>query len=137
MLLYIWISIGILFLTLEILTTSFFLIFFGIAALIVALIVFYFSISLSSQILLFTFIAFLLLFLGRKVFKKTTFESSFEPDILINQTAIVLEDCIGEQDVKVMVGDTVWTAHAKTALKKNQKVKIVSILNLTLEIQPL
>jgi membrane protein implicated in regulation of membrane protease activity len=133
----IWILIGILLLALEIFTTSFFLLFFGLAALVVALLLLFFSIPLSIQILIFTALSALFFFVGKKIIKTIKKSDDEVPDTIINQVGQTLT-CSNENGyLKVMIGDTIWNAKSNTFLKKGQQVRVVALNNLTAEVEPL
>lgn len=131
-----WIFIGLVLLALEIFTTTFFLLFFGIAALVVAFLVFLFPLSMPVQIGIFSALSLLFFLFGKKVIKK---KSSGLPDQddLIGKNGIALESIDKAGSLRVVVGDTHWQAFSKSPIKKGSYVKIVSISNLTLEVEPL
>ena len=133
----IWILIGVVLLALEIFTTSFFLLFFGIAALAVALLLFFIPFSLPIQILIFTILSALFFFAGKKIIKKTKKSDDHPEDAMIHQIGTANTSSNESGYLKVLVGDTVWNAKCSTHLKKGQQVKVVAINNLTLEVEPI
>lgn len=136
---YIWIIISLILFSFELISTSFFLIFFGFASLVVAFLTKLYLISLANQILIFCLLSIIFFFIGEKLFKnkkneKLTIDID---DDLIGRTGIAKEDAEKNGYLTILVGDTIWQAHTKETVKKNQKVKIISRENLILEIKPL
>ncbi len=132
-----WILLGIALLVLELLSFSFFLIFFGLGALFVALILLFYPLSLPWQILLFSISSSIFFVIGKSIIKKFRHQQSVDQDDMIDQLAIALEDGDADSFLKVMIGDTIWRAHTNLPISKGQKAKVVSIHNLTVEINPL
>ncbi len=133
---YIWFFIGILLLILEACTLSFFLIFFGLSALFTGTILLFFEFSLTLQILFFSFFSIIFCFIGKKLFRsKEIINKDIQEDI-IGKVAIALEDNQENYTFKVLLGDTPWLAYRLFKIKKNQKVYIKNISNLTLKVIP-
>jgi membrane protein implicated in regulation of membrane protease activity len=133
----IWILIGVILLALEIFTTSFFLIFFGIAALVIALILFFVPLSVPFQITLFTALSILFFILGKKIIKKKRPHDDHLKDDIIDKVGEALQDCKEDSYLRVLVGDTIWNAKTQGPVKKGQKIQVIGIENLTLEVKPL
>lgn len=131
-----WLFIGIALLLLELLTLSFFLIFFGVAALTVAVFLFLFSIALPWQIFLFSSLSLVYFIIGKRFLKKKG-KSSKEEDLLIGAIGTVIEPIDPKDIGKVLVGDTTWNAISPSPLQKGDKVRIVALNGLTLEVFPL
>ncbi len=131
-----WIFIGIALLFVELLTLSFFIIFFGIAALSVALVLSLFALTLPWQIFVFSILSLLYFVIGKKVLPKKG-KSVKEEDLLIGSIGIVQETIKAKDSGKVLVGDTLWSARSSISLQKGDKVRIVAVLGLTLEVFPL
>lgn len=135
----IWIFLGVILLILELLSLSFFIAFFGIGALCVALCLFFVALPLYSQVLLFGFTSLLLLLLFKKIFKpkKNFISSPSETSDIIDAVAIVHADISPHALGKVYVGDTLWNATSSVTIHKGSEVKIISQKNLILEVRPL
>jgi len=131
-----WIFIGIALLFVELLTLSFFIIFFGIAALSVALVLSLFALTLPWQIFVFSILSLLYFVIGKKVLPKKG-KSVKEEDLLIGSIGIVQETIKAKDSGKVLVGDTLWSATSSISLQKGDKVRIVAVQGLTLEVFPL
>jgi membrane protein implicated in regulation of membrane protease activity len=131
-----WIFIGIALLLLELLTLSFFIVFFGIAALSVALIVAFISLNLAWQIFIFSALSLVYFILGKKFLKKTV-KSLKEQDLVIGSIGVVTQTIHLNDVGKVLVGDTHWNAISTSSLQKGDKVRIVAVNSLTLEVVPL
>ena len=132
-----WILLGIILLALELLSFSFFLVFFGLGALLVALILVFYPLSLAWQILIFSVSSTLFFLIGKLIIKKYRHENALDQDDMVNKIAIALEDAEAGAYLKVMIGDTVWKAHTEAPIRKGQQAKVKSIDNLTAEIKPL
>lgn len=119
-----WATLGVLLLAAEIILGNFIVTFFGLSALIVALISFLGLTSLPVQLILFSvlgvvgavFLKKKLLHLSKEVFKND-----------INQILILEEDVKGHSEFKVHYQGTIWTAvnHSDRDLVKGEKVQIV------------
>lgn len=131
-----WLFIGIALLLLELLTLSFFLIFFGVAALTVALFLSLFFLTLPWQIFVFSALSLVYFIIGKRFFKKKEV-SAKEEDLLVGTTGTVIEPIHPKDIGKVLVGDTLWNATSPASLQKGDKVRIVALNGLTLEVFPL
>ena len=131
-----WLFIGIALLLLELLTLSFFLVFFGVAALTIALLICCVALSLPWQIFCFSALSLLYFALGKNFLKKTG-KSFKEQDLVIGSIATVTKTIHINDVGKVLVGDTLWNATSRAALQKGDKVRIVAVNGLTLEVLPL
>lgn len=134
-----WILLGIVFLIAEILTTSFFIVFFGLAALSIALISSFFFITLPTQVIVFASLAFLYILVFRKLFRKKRSQpiTDFSDTSLIGEIGLIQEDIPLSGYGKVVVRDICWKAVSNTALTRGTKVKIIQQHNLTLEVRGL
>lgn len=131
-----WILIGIALLMIELLSTSFFIVFFGAGALTVAALMHFFVLTTPYQILGFALLSLTYFALFRKVLKKRKKTSSFESE-LIGAIAITEEDLVPHIPGKILVGDTCWKAISGVAIQKGSQVKVLAHNNLTLEVTPL
>lgn len=132
-----WLVIGLLLLMVEVITTTFFVIFFGLAALTLAVFLYFFSFSMAAQIAIFSVISLLYFFVGKKLIKKFKSPTQIEQDDVIGSVAVVCDNADPNHYTKVLIGDTIWSAHTKYPLIKGQKVKVVSVKNLIVEVEPL
>lgn len=132
-----WIIIGFILLSLEIISFSFFLIFFGLAAFFVAGLLMFFSISLPVQIFLFSLFSAIFFFAGKRAIKNKKKDDTTLTDEMIGKIAIAQEDAKDHSYLKVMIGDTLWQAYTKEPVKKGQQVKVTNSKNLTVEITSL
>ncbi len=125
---YIWATIGILLILVELFTTSFFAIFLGIGALITALLT-YLKIteSFSLQIIVFSVfsIVSVLLFrnMAQSLFAKST-KGQFNE--YIGDKAIVEEEISSGKEGKVLYRGTVWIAYSREN-KRFEKGDVVFI----------
>lgn len=131
-----WLLVGITLLILEILSASFFIIFFGLGALTLAALLYFFFFPLHYQLLGFAVFAFLYFVIFRKLLKKKKKKTDLQEE-LIGRIAYVQESIEPYQCGKVLVGDTSWSATASIQIQKGSHVKILAHNNLTLEVTPL
>lgn len=132
-----WLVIGLLLLMAEVITTTFFVLFFGLAALSVAVFLYFFSFSMATQIAIFSILSLIYFFVGKKLIKKMRGPIQIDQDDVIGAVGIACDKADPNHYAKVMIGDTIWSAHTKYPLIKGQKVKIVSVKNLIVEVEPL
>ncbi|PCI95965.1 hypothetical protein COB11_00775 [Candidatus Aerophobetes bacterium] len=134
-----WIFIGVIFLIAEILTTSFFIVFFGLAAFTIAAVSSIWFIQLPIQIGGFAVLALLYVLVFRKFFRKKKHKpiTDFSDTSLIGETGLIQEDVPSSGYGKVLVRDTYWRAVSNQNLGKGTKVKIINQQNLTLEVRVL
>lgn len=133
-----WILIGVSLLVLEILSSTFFILFFGLAALSIAGLLFFTFFAMHYQVLGFALLSFLYLVIFRKLLKlkkkKTQYDLSLQ---LIGEIALASEEISPQKIGKVLIGDTLWSATSSVVIKKGEKVTIVAQNNLTVEVKPL
>lgn len=135
MMLY-WLFIGIALIFFELMTLSFFLLFFGLAALTVAAALAFLLIPLVWQIFLFSVLALIYCLIGKTLAKKKSCCLQ-ETDYLVGTQATVISNICPKNSGTVLVGDTLWMAKSSFTLQKGDKVHIVSVIGLTLEVAPL
>ena len=133
-----WILIGVSLLVLEILSSTFFILFFGLAALSIAGLLFFTLFAFHYQLIGFALLSFLYLVVFRKFFKFKKKKQSHDlfPE-LIGASALVSEDIFPCEFGKVLVGDTFWRATSLVEIQKGKKVTVIAQNNLTLEVKPL
>lgn len=133
-----WILIGITLLVLEILSSTFFIVFFGLSALSIAGLLFFTFFAFHYQVIGFALLSFLYLVVFRKLFKSKRKKAHSDfPHELIGSIALVHEEILPNQFGKVLIGDTFWKATSLVEIQKGEKVKIIAQNNLTLEVKPL
>lgn len=131
----IWIFIAIIFVMLELITTTFFLVWFGLGS-IVAAILNYFGFDIYVQLLGFIIVSTILILSTRKFANKITPESSKKTtaERLIGKTAKVLRQ-IDENTYVVRVAGEEWSAHTNDSVDVDDVVKIVGINSIILVIE--
>ena len=131
-----WICIGALLLIIEMLSATFFMLFFSLAAFSTALILYCITLPLHFQILAFSLLTALYFLFLRKVFRRKKVAVQIDNDLL-HRKAIVHEAITPSRPGKVLIGDTLWVATSSQTLIQGQSVKILSLNNLTVEVQAL
>ena len=131
----IWIFIAIIFVMLELITTTFFLVWFGLGS-IVAAILNYFGFDIYVQLLGFIIVSTILILSTRKFANKITPESSKKTtaERLIGKTAKILRQ-IDENTYVVRVAGEEWSAHTNDSVDVDDVVKIVGINSIILVIE--
>ncbi len=136
----IWFLIGLGLLLLELVLPGFVVMFFGIGAWIVALLLAFFDIGTEFQILIFLVTSIIGLIALRKVLKKKFFDKKDEKiedqlEEFIGKTAEVLDD-FTKGTGKVEFKGTHWKAVSESDLKKGDRVTIIEKDSLTLIVKP-
>ncbi len=134
MLLYIWLSLGCLFLIFEMFTLGFFLFFIGLAALFVAATLFFFNLPLMSQTLLFLFLSVSFVICFRHLFVKKSKSIETMGTSPVGEWGIAFDDLESGKIGRVIIRDTIWNATCKTPVKKGTSVQVIAKKNLTLEV---
>ena len=131
----IWIFIAIIFIILELITTTFFLVWFGVGAL-VAAILNYFGFDIYVQFLAFILVSVILILSTRKFANRITPESSKKTtaERLIGKTAKVVRQ-IDESTYVVNVAGEEWSAHTNDSVSIDETVKVVGINSIILIIE--
>ncbi len=137
MFLLFWLILGAVLLLVELLTTSFFIIFFGLAAFTIALLAFFFTLTMNMQVMGFLAISILyLLFLRRFIRqRKRRQRAAFAPNAPIGEWGVAYDDINPNSYGRVVIRDTIWRAKATTFVKKGSSIQVISQNNLTLEVQ--
>lgn len=131
----IWIFVAIVFIILELITTAFFLVWFGIGA-IVAAVLNYLGFDIYVQFIAFAIVSLILVLSTRRfadritpdIGKKTTAER------LIGKTAKVLRQ-IDENTFVVNAAGEEWSAHTNDPIDIGDEVKIVGINSIILIVE--
>jgi membrane protein implicated in regulation of membrane protease activity len=133
---WIWAAIGLALVITEMVVPTFFIIFLGIGALIVALTTLLgFSDSLNRQLLIFAISSILLMLLLRGRLKKRLSAKEMEPEYL-GQLATVTETILPGREGKVSYSGSVWTAVADFEIQKDSTVTIIGREGLCLKVKP-
>ncbi len=132
----IWLIIFIVLVIIELLTTNLVTIWFAIAA-VFALLVDIITRNTMLEIIVFTVSSFLLLLLTKPLIKKIKVKKveATNLDMVINKVGIVTEDINQDKIGEVKVLGKRWSAYSNTELKKNEKVKILSIDGVKLKVE--
>ncbi|MDI9624798.1 MAG: NfeD family protein [Methanothermobacter sp.] len=122
-----WIIIGAVCLIGEMLTTSFFLLWFGVGAFVAAALS-YFGFNFTIQFITFLVVSTVLLGISRPFASKISKEPQRRAvaDRLIGQTAIVIEDFEDYEGLVKFDGEK-WRAKSHDKIKKGDKVTIKAI----------
>ena len=134
-----WIIIGVIFLIVELLTVSFFYLWFGIGAFTAfAFQLMHFGVTV--QVTVFTVVSFVLVLLSEKIFKKYLFKKGkrHKTNIysIVGTTGIVTKDIKPDSYLgKVLVDGRVWTAVSDTFIKKGIKVVVKKVDGVKLEVE--
>jgi len=138
----IWFLIGIILLIMEFAVPGIFIMFFGLGAIIVAIVCLIFDPSLNLQLSIFLVSSFLLLIVLRKWLKNIFIGrekegESFDDTIddIIGQKVIVARDIKPGLPGKVEFRGTLWKAEADEEIKKGVPVQITAKDNITLYVK--
>ena len=131
----IWIFIAIVFIIFELITTTFFLVWFGVGSL-VAAILNYFGFDIYIQCSAFVIVSAILILSTRKFANKITPDSGKKTtaERLIGKNAKVLRQ-IDENTYVVNVAGEEWSAHSNDSIDINDTVKVVGINSIILIIE--
>ena len=132
---WIWVIAGLLLLGIEILMPSTFLLWPGIAALVVGVITLFLGLDSAiwpwqAQVLVFLGLSLIIAYFGKRIMKQNKWDTSEVEDLndrgsqLIGQTA-VLVDAIANGHGRAKIGDTTWRVKGDDA-KAGTRVRIVS-----------
>lgn len=128
----IWLIIGLVLCTIEIITPTFLLLPVGIASFVVAVFSI-FKVSILVQIIILAVVsAALYIFVTPKLLKKS--DETFNYNSLVGQKALVTSDiCKGKGSVKVE--GTIWSAKCDTPVDKGEYVVIKKVEGVTLIVE--
>ena len=131
----IWIFIAIVFVILELITTTFFLVWFGVASLISAILN-YFGFDINVQILVFIIVSAVLILSTREFANKITPENDKKTTSqrLIGKRAKVLRK-VDNNTYIVRVAGEEWSAHTNDSIDVDDTVKVVGINSIILVIE--
>ena len=131
----IWLCIGLAFLIIELLTYSFFFLFFSIGSFLTTILTFFYNFDFGIQISIFSLTSIVFLLLFKNSFKRA-FASSIQRDEeeYEGKTVLCLNDFISEENFfgKVEFNGSQWKAKSLCYLEKNEIAKIINRDNLIL-----
>lgn len=132
----IWLVIFIVLVIIELITINLVTIWFAIAA-VFALLVDIITRNTMLEIIVFIVSSFLLLLLTKPLIKKIKVKKveATNFDMVINKVGIVTEDILDDKIGEVKVLGKRWSAYSSTELKKDEKVKILSIDGVKLKVE--
>ena len=132
----IWLVIFIVLVIIELLTINLVTVWFAIAA-VFALLVDIITRNTMLEIIVFIVSSFLLLLLTKPLIKKIKVKKveATNLDMVINKVGIVTEDILDDKIGEVKVLGKRWSAYSNTELKKDEKVKILSIDGVKLKVE--
>ena len=132
----IWFFIFIVLVVIELLTINLVTIWFAIAA-VFALIVDVITRNTMLEMLVFTVSSLLLLLLTKPLIKRIKVKKieSTNLDMVINKVGIVTEDILNDKIGEVKVLGKKWSAYSDSEIKKQEKVKILSIDGVKLKVE--
>ena len=138
-----WFLFGLVVMLGEIITPGFVLIFFGMGAWIISLLLWLgVPISFTSQLFIFLIVSVLLLVVFRKYGKKYFQGKVSRPDVAGSIDDIRGEKATALSDIQPLIGGkvefhgTVWNAEAEVAIAKGASVEVLERNNLTLKVKP-
>lgn len=131
----IWVLIAIIFIVFELITATFFLVWFGVGA-IVAAILNYFGFDANIQIIAFVVVSLVLILSTRKFANRIAPESAKKTtaERLIGKDARILRQ-IDENTFVVSVAGEEWSAHSNDSFDVGQTAKVVGIDSIILIIE--
>jgi membrane protein implicated in regulation of membrane protease activity len=133
---WIWGAIGLALVITEMVVPTFFIIFLGVGALIVAITTLLgLTNSLNSQLLVFAISSLFLMLLLRGRLKKRLSAKEMEPEYL-GRLATVTETILPGREGKVSYSGSVWTAVADSEIQKDATVTIIGREGLCLKVKP-
>ena len=138
-----WWATSVLLLGLEVILPTFFLLWLGVAGVIVGFLVFFFpEFGWQNEVIIFTVLAIIVTVLGRRYFRPSETQTD-RPHLnkrgadLIGRT-MELDEAFKNGEGRLKVGDSHWTARLKEGdddLKKGTKVKILDIDGATIIVE--
>lgn len=132
----IWLVIFIVLVIIELITINLVTIWFAIAA-VFTLLVDIITRNTMLEIIVFIVSSFLLLLLTKPLIKKIKVKKveATNLDMVINKIGIVTEDINQDKIGKVKVLGKRWSAYSSTEIKKDERVKILSIDGVKLKVE--
>lgn len=130
-----WVIVGIVFSLLELIVPGVYLIWFGLAAFVVSLIVYFSAIAFTTQLIWFALLSIVFAVLGLYAYRYILFKA--EPpaeyrnlnnsaEQYVGSLVTVAED-VEDNRTKVKIGDTYWLAATDKPLKKGDTAKVTGV----------
>lgn len=139
-----WFLFGLALMLGEIVTPGFVLVFFGVGAWIISLLLWMgVSITFTAQLFIFLIVSVLSLFAFRKYGKKyshgkvTTPENASVVDDIRGEKAIAISDILPLTGGKVEFHGTLWNAESDVEIKNGAMVEVIERNNLILKVKPI
>ncbi|MBN1290407.1 MAG: NfeD family protein [Candidatus Latescibacteria bacterium] len=139
----IWFIVGFLFLILEFMIPGVLVVFFGVGAWIVCILLFFIDISLNAQLTVFLLTSVISLVVLRKYIKNRVFGKkvgqSKQTDIIddfTGQKAVADTHITPQKPGKVIFRGTEWNAESEFDIHKGAQVTIIDNDSLTLKVKP-
>ena len=130
-----WAALGTFLALLELFVPGVYLVWFGLAGLLLSGLTYFYEISLMWQLIWFSISSAILAGIGfsvyRKVLKRETEHENY-PHLndLASQYVgkiVTLQTNVVDNEAKVKVGDTVWLAKSETPMKAGDKAKVIGV----------
>lgn len=130
-----WIIAGLALSLLELIVPGVYLIWFGLAAFVVGIAVYFLPIELTTQLIVFAIASGIFAVIGvavyRYVFSKAQVPAEYKnlnntAEQYVGQLVTVAEDA-EDNRTKVKIGDTYWLASCKKAFKQGDTAKVVGV----------
>ena len=135
-----WLILGLLLLVLEILAPGTLFLWFGVSAVVVGIVCFFFDIAWQGQIILFGVLSLIAVILGRMIMARFTSVATDKP--LLNERAqalvgrqFVLDEPIVNGRGRVKVNDSYWRVSGPDC-EKGHKVQVTGGAGVELEVEP-
>jgi membrane protein implicated in regulation of membrane protease activity len=130
-----WLIWGLILSLLELIIPGTYLIWFGLAGLLMSVLTFVVPMSLTAQIIWFALFSAVFAFIGwyayRYVFKKLKAPKEYQnlndsAQQYVGRTVTVAED-VKDNQTKVQIGDSYWLAYSEKPLKKGATAKVKAV----------
>lgn len=140
---WMWWAIAVLLLGIEVLLPTFFILWLGVAGVVVGFIAFFLpELSWQNQVIIFTILAVVITVVGRRVFRPQNLESD-RPGLNIRGADMIGRKYTTEQAFKdgqgsLNIGDSRWMARSEDGepIKKDVRVEIVNVDASVLVVKP-
>ncbi|MBR3675749.1 MAG: NfeD family protein [Alphaproteobacteria bacterium] len=130
-----WLIWGLILSLLELVVPGTYLIWFGLAGLLMSLLTFFIPMSLTAQIIWFAVFSGIFAFIGwyayRYIFKTLKAPKEYQnlndsAQQYVGRTVTVAED-VKDNQTKVQIGDSYWLAYSEKPLKKGATAKVTAV----------
>ncbi len=130
----VWLALAVVFVIVELLTTALVSIWFVPGAIVTAFLSMLVK-NITVQIVVFLLISGVVIFLSKKVFRRTRADQLTNPnELLVGKTAIVKEGTT-LAEAKVLVGDVYWRAVSDAPLSVGELVTVIAVNGNTLTVE--